>query len=697
MNSDAIGVWSHALAAILFAALALWQVQRPKGGMQRRTLALAFAMTAAWAVTVMLAGPGSLPGRIGETGRNLAWLGFMFGLLRQGTGSSTRSTIVALYSVLAVVGLGQILVDVVASYAAPGDRRGLEALFFAILLLRMTFAVGALVLVHNLYTAATPDARWGIRLPMIALASMWVYDLNLYTVAYLGHSWPIALYAGRGIIMVLLTPLFGLASRRNTRWRMRISRTVTFQSLSLMAIGFYLIAMVIVARAIELIGGDYTQVAQVTVVFGMSVAALAFLPVGRIRAWLKVKVAKHLFQHRYDYRVEWMRFTDTIGRPDEGADPLDVRVIQAIADIMESQGGLLLTPDGSGGLMLSAQWNWPLADVPTVAADAAFVRLVEATGRILEFDAVRRDEDEIGADTTPGWIVAEQRAWAGVPLIHYDQLVGLVLLARPRVDRGLDWEDFDLLRVAGRQVASYLAEARGQEALNESRRFDEFNRRFAFIMHDIKNLVSQLSLLTRNAERHADNPDFRADMIATLHSSTAKMNDLLARLSQHNTGRPAEPRPVVLKAIADTVAAARNKLHPVRVDGGTDVIASADPPRLEQAIGHLVQNAIDVSPPGEAVWLHVERRGLEAVISIVDRGEGMSAEFIRNRLYRPFASTKPGGFGIGAFEARSLIAAMGGRLEVESREGAGTRFSIILPVTQITADAERFVNALTPS
>jgi len=686
--TDAVGVWSHAVAAVLFAVLALWQTRGPKGGMQRRMLGLAFGLTAAWAFAVALAGPGAFLARAAETVRNLGWLGFMLGLLLRGIGVRTRSTIVALYMVLAGVAVAQLAVDIFTSQAVS-DVRTAEALFFAILLLRMTFTVGALVLVHNLYIAATPDARWGIRLPMIALAAMWIYDLNLYTVAYLSHRWPVELFAGRGIIMLLLAPLFALASRRNTRWRMRISRTVTFQSLSLMAIGFYLIAMVIIARAIELIGGDYVQLAQVTVVFGVSVAMLAFLPIGRIRAWLKVKVAKHLFQHRYDYREEWMRFTDTVGRPDDDADALDVRVIQAIADITESPGGLLLTPDGSGGLALQAQWNWPSAEVPTPASDAAFLQQVEEIKRIVEFDAARREEVNAGATTTPEWILNEQRAWAGVPLIHYDRLVGIVLLARPRVDRGLDWEDFDLLRVAGRQVASYLAEARGQEALNEARRFDEFNRRFAFIMHDIKNLVSQLSLLTRNAERHADNPEFRADMIATLRSSTAKMNDLLARLSQHNTGRPAEPRPVKLRALAATVANARAHQHPVKVEGGADIVALADPSRLEQALGHIVQNAVDVSPADEPVWIYIERRGLEVAISVVDHGAGMSAEFIRTRLYKPFASTKPGGFGIGAFEARSLIAAMGGRLEVESREGAGTRFSIVLPVTQITARGDQ--------
>ncbi len=103
-----------------------------------------------------------------------------------------------------------------------------------------------------------------------------------------------------------------------------------------------------------------------------------------------------------------------------------------------------------------------------------------------------------------------------MPLIHGERLFGLILLASPEYRRVLDWEDFDLLRTAGRQAASSLAEAHGQEALSNAQRFEEFNRRFAFILHDIKNLVSQLSLLSRNAERHADNPEFRADMVATL-------------------------------------------------------------------------------------------------------------------------------------------------------------------------------------
>jgi len=355
--------------------------------------------------------------------------------------------------------------------------------------------------------------------------------------------------------------------------------------------------------------------------------------------------------------------------------------------ITESPGGLLLLPDEAGMLTAAARWGWAALDVPSQAGDRAFTDYCERSGRIVELDGVRQGKAAHAGEAAivPEWMVATPRVWAAVPLIHFERLVGVVVLERPLLDRMLDWEDFDLLRLAGRQVASYLAEARGQEELLDAKRFDEFNRRFAFIMHDIKNLVSQLTLVARNAERHADNPQFREDMVATLKNSVVKMNDLLARLSQHNRGRTDEPRPVSLRSIADAIGANKRGGHPIAVEGRADVLALADPLRLEQAIAHLVQNAIDASAADVPVTISIERREGDAILTISDRGKGMSAEFIRNRLFRPFASTKESGFGIGAYEARALIAAMNGRVEVASWEGRGSRFSIILPA--ITEDA----------
>jgi putative PEP-CTERM system histidine kinase len=279
-------------------------------------------------------------------------------------------------------------------------------------------------------------------------------------------------------------------------------------------------------------------------------------------------------------------------------------------------------------------------------------------------------------------MIDDRRAWIGIPLVQGDKTVGLVLLCAPEYRRPLDWEDFDLLRTAAVQAASAIAEAQSQRALVNAQRFEEFNRRFAFILHDIKNLVSQLSLVTRNAERHAENAEFRADMIATLKSSIAKMTELLARLSPHSAARPKRVQP---QPVRDVVAAAVAPLaarHEVRISGAPAIWAQADSAALEQAVRHLVHNAIEASPCDAPVEVRIEARGTEAAIVVRDRGCGMDADFIRDQLFQPFASTKPSGFGIGAFEANSLAAAMGGRISVESRPGEGSSFTIHLPAAQ---------------
>jgi putative PEP-CTERM system histidine kinase len=361
----------------------------------------------------------------------------------------------------------------------------------------MLFAAGALVAVHNLYTVSAPNARWGISLPMAALAALWTYDLNLYTINYLTQTVSVELIQMRGFAMTLLAPIFIAAALRNSELRLRLSRTVAFQSVSLFVIGGYLIAMVLLNTLIELIGGDYARLAQSSVIFAMTIIALLVLPSGQFRAWFKVKLAKNFFQHRYDYRSEWMRFADTIGF--SGHDTtFHERVIKSMADILECPSGLLLTPSSSGQLMLQARWNWSSADVPSNPGTQYMVEFFETTNHIVIMDEARVGKDDrCDPRALPQWLFDEPNAWLIVPLVHFGKLTGIMVLAKPRIAWTIDWEDMDMLRVVSRQLGSYLAEADSQKKLIEGQQFDQFNRRFAFVMHDIKNLVSQLSILSQ--------------------------------------------------------------------------------------------------------------------------------------------------------------------------------------------------------
>ena len=678
-----IAFWSHALCAAAFLGLLIWRVGAVRLQDQRLLMA-GFAVTACWAwLSAIL--PGDPLTSFAETARNLIWIGLLYSL--SASSDERQHGVRLVYAAVAAV-LGFQLVVTSLRYFMPFSTVADTAT-----LLRITAAAGSLILVHNLYGQASPASRSSIRLAMLALSLTWSYDLNFYTIAYLDSRIAPDLFEWRGAIVAATAPMFAMAANREDGWRIRLSRAATFQSLSLLAICAYFAMMAILATALRGTSVEWSRGLLVGLLAAMTVAAMVLLPSTKARSWAKVKISKHLFEHRYDYRTEWLRFTSTVGISGADAAPLGERVIKAFADILEAPGGLLLATDPAGCITTASSWNWTGKHPP--AGELGRVRdfwsSLETSGRIIELDALRNGWAKPADCVTlpPQWMLEERRAWIGVPLIHGERLFGLILLAAPDYRRVLDWEDFDLLRTAGRQAAGALAEAHGQEALSNAQRFEEFNRRFAFILHDIKNLVSQLSLLSRNAERHADNPEFRADMVATLRSSVGKMNDLLARLSPQAQARSQRSEAQPLRSILADAIAAKRRDHEVKLLGDSNLWAVVDATALEQAVGHLIQNAVEASSPEAPITVRVAQADGEVRITIADHGTGMDGDFVRNRLFQPFASTKPDGFGIGSFEARSLVVAMGGRLVVDSTPGVGTEFSIFLPAAEDAAQPQR--------
>ncbi len=686
-----LSVLLHMGSAIAMLIFGAWlYARRSRIGPTGDSLMAALGITAFWALAVATMGAMNPGTRMFLSLSHLAWLWALYRLFANDGRHTSVSPIRPVVMALGFVEIMQ-LVLIVAVARFSSEPGALNMIFEIVVTFRLLSMVGALVLVHNLYAGASNASRQTLRWPAAALATMWLYDLNYYTIAYLSGSFPEILLQLRGLVLLVMVVLFAIGmGQSGGELRLRASRSVAFQSISLLLIGGYLIGMVVVAQALAYIGSDFAGLIQMGFLALASVAALLLLPSPRVRSWIRVVLAKHLFQHRYDYREEWLRFTKTIARGGEQVMPLHQRVVQAMADITDSPGGLLLMEDEDGAITLNSRWQWPEADVPCEALTQEAARFFEKDGFILDLDDLREGMDRRGeARHVPAWLLEDRRAWAMVPLLHFQRLVGMVVLARPPIARKLDWEDFDLLRVVGQQLASYLAEHEGQEALSEAHRFDEFNRRIAFVMHDIKNLASQLSLLSSNAERHADNPEFRADMLVTLRNSSDKLNNLLSRLSRYGAGGNEQQTRLNVGDCLQRVARRYEGQHPVIVmaEEGCDVLANAD--ALEQALVHLVQNAIDASDQDSPVMLNARVDGIYCHIDVLDSGSGMSPEFIRSRLFKPFHSSKPGGFGIGAFEARELIRSMQGRLEVDSREGIGTRFLIRLPIAEAAGYLDR--------
>ena len=327
-------------------------------------------------------------------------------------------------------------------------------------------------------------------------------------------------------------------------------------------------------------------------------------------------------------------------------------VLEALAGIASSPAARLYLPDAAGGFALAADWNWaaPEGTSTTLPSMSPAEGLVPAA------------DDHAGA--------------AMLPLPHGSQIAGVVLLAHPATPSTAARE---ALLLAARQVGCHFAAQAARAALADAARFDEFHRSLAFATHDIKGVASQLGLLAGNVDRHGANPGFRADMGLTLRAATERLTALLARLASGGEVPRSALRGCDLGSLARAVAEAMAGRHPVQVIEREPCAAMGDARALEQVLTHLVQNGIEASPSESPVFIGISIDGAACRVEIIDSGHGMSAEFLRTRLFRPFDTAKPGGFGIGAYEARELVRGMGGQLQVESREGVGTRFVIRLP------------------
>jgi len=284
----------------------------------------------------------------------------------------------------------------------------------------------------------------------------------------------------------------------------------------------------------------------------------------------------------------------------------------------------------------------------------------------------------------PEWLLTDPKAWLVVPLVCEDSLVGIVVIGEPLAQQRLGWEQLDLLRSSGRQVASYLAFAQSARRVAEMGQFEAFNRISAFLMHDLRHLIAQQALVVENAVRHRHNPAFIDDAIETIEHSVKRMTRLMEQLRTARSGEPPPSRIDLAEICVEAVERCRSRTPVPRIghmDEPVTTIASRE--RMLYALEHVLRNAQDATPASGSITVNVRREAQRAIVEVVDTGTGMEAEFIRHRLFRPFDTTKGDrGMGIGAYEVREFVRKSQGDVEVHSTPGQGTRFIISLPLTR---------------
>jgi putative PEP-CTERM system histidine kinase len=339
----------------------------------------------------------------------------------------------------------------------------------------------------------------------------------------------------------------------------------------------------------------------------------------------------------------------------------------------------------SGNCEPVACWNMLLA-TEEEPVNSPFCQFLENKQWVIDLQEYDAHPEKYEAISIPQWLRTYSKARLVVPLILHGRLFGFMVLAQPRSKIKLNWEVIDLLKIAGIQGASYLAKEESANALMVARQFESFNRMSTFVVHDLKNLVSQLALLLANAEKHKNNPEFQTDMLDTVAHSVQKMKLLLQKFNRESYVE--RPAPLSIGKLLQHAVASQSAAEPKPTLEilDADLIVLANPARLERVIGHLIQNAIEATARNGQVALRLVQQEGCAVIELKDTGQGMSEEFIRERLFKPFDSTKSAGMGIGVFESREYIHELGGKLEVVSQQSIGTTFRVILPLYKYDDD-----------
>ena len=536
-----------------------------------------------------------------------------------------------------------------------------------------------LVLIEQLARNVVPENAWRLHYLNIGLGIVFAYGVVIWSAHLTAQGPVLPLTVIQPAVISLAIPCLVIASLRNqsNQLQFSLSRRFVFRTGVLTLTGVFLVSLSIFTYLGQLFAGDLGLSISVFLAVVLLASMLAFTGSSRFQSVASVVFTKSLFKSRYDHREEWTNLTARLTEVDVDH-TLEQQIQLSIAKTLYARSSSLwVHKDPVFRLVSASDELWPNT-------------LPERLSKALENYYAIHTDWVLDRKVMPQDAAALEAAFAAelpdvrfiVPLPVEQSLYGVCLIGDSLgVTQPLNWEDFDTLKLIGRQCGSYLALVQAKESLHEHEKFAAVAQISAFLVHDIKTISSQLSLLLENAEKHKDNPRFVNDMVTTVENSVQRMQKIMQGLSEPAaTQQP--PRQAHRQALNQTLQAwHRDSLHNnprVTIEFATPEHTCVPGGSLT-AINHLVQNALESSQQAE-VRITTMAQNDRIYISITDNGHGMTQDFVDNELFKPFRSSKGvSGMGIGAYQAKSIIEGDGGELAVRSFVGSGTTFTIVFP------------------
>lgn len=678
---------SHSIGVIAFTLLAIFIANKRLRRKTDRSLLIASLASIIW-LSVMAAQSleVDIPYYVRytlELIRNAAWFDVLYALLGSSLFPNRKLGNDRFYLSSSTL----LLLTLILSITLFQGISGIQIVSVQIILiLQISISIIGILLLEQVWKNVNSFRRSSIKYFTIAIASIFAYDFFMYTDAMLFKELSQPLLETRGIINALVVPFIILTIIHSNKQAVgiHISRQMVFHSTTLIIAGIYLIFISAGGYYISFFGGSWGEALRALFIFiGLIILAL-LVTSPSVRAKIMVFISKNFFDYKYDYRDEWIKSTNALASRDEDHS-LFFHITQILSDLVGSKNAAIWCKDEYGNYTLRSQKGAIEGKLNSIDHNSDLVLFFQQHDWIINLEEYMLDPSKYQLIEIPEDILHQTRPWLIIPLGSGNHISGLVFLSGPIANIDLNWENYDLLKIVSQQACSYVDQHESQEKLGTAKQFEAVNKASAFLVHDIKTIIAQLSLLVKNAEKHKTNPAFIDDMIQTTSHTVDKMDHLLHQIknpTQNNTVEKVELGALLLEIYQNYK---KSNPCPSLEALSEPTWIKADKEELRSAIGHIVQNAIDATPQDGEISIATKSGTDFIYIFIQDTGSGMSEAYIENDLFKPFVSTKGlTGMGIGVYQSKEYLRKINGTISVTSELGFGTCFTLKLPIENDT-------------
>jgi putative PEP-CTERM system histidine kinase len=543
-------------------------------------------------------------------------------------------------------------------------------------LLLLLYSIVAVINLEATLRSSSGTDKWLIKYTILGVGGILSISIFYYSHALLYRSINMNLLPVKtGVILIsLFLIVYSLIKHKTQEVEIAVSRKVLYRSLSLIVVGVYLLGLGVIGEGMRYFGPTVGRNITTFLGFAGAILVLVIILSEQLRRKAIVFISKNFYSQKYDYREQWLLFTDRISLK-YSLEELLSSIAEGFKEAIGVRGAAIwLKEKDIDEYVCVKVLDATIVDAKPLKELVGFLR--DKKWVLNVHDSNCREIVSLNIE-----FIKSTRASLIVPLLNLDDLTGFVILREGIAEDFYNYEDYDLLKNLAGQATSAILNIKLSEELTEAKEMEAMGRLSSFIIHDLKNATSMLTLIAQNAEEHIDNPDVQKDAIKAISNSSGKINTIIEKLKN----LPKKTRLALQDS--DLGACVKTAVSELNIKGNTNlsfmearrVEARFDREEITKVIINLIINALDATDYKGKIEILVDEEGDMGFVTVSDNGCGMSRKFIEKHLFKPFHTTKKNGLGIGLYQCKTIVEAHSGKLKVDSEEGRGTVFSMYLP------------------